>query len=164
MVFRPSRNSRVWKTALFLYARPVFWALLREEIRQHARKAERLGMLPAIRLNGTSDVIPAWNFAQQFPRVQFYDYTKNTRRASWENYHVTVSRSGDNDNDCVRVLAAGGNVAIVFSGELPATWKGFPVLDADETDARFMDPPGTVAGLTFKGNTNPADAGAFVVH
>lgn len=60
-----------------------------------------------------------------------------------------------------------GNVAVVFDtpkGEpLPETWEGFPVLDADADDARFLDPPGHVAGLRFKGPRRLlADAGTFV--
>ena len=32
------------------------------------------------------------------------------------NYHVTFSRSETNEADCLRVLEAGGNVAVVFAG------------------------------------------------
>ena len=168
MVFDSSRNARIWKTALFLLERETFWALVTAEIHSHVRKAARKNMLPAIRLNGTTDVIPAWEFARLFPEVTFYDYTKSFHRAVDHiagqfppNYHVTYSRSGDNDNECVVVLKHGGNVAVVFD-VLPATWKGFPVINADDTDARFTDPPGTVAGLTFKGNKADV-AGNFLV-
>jgi hypothetical protein len=62
-------------------------------------------------------------------------------------------------------MRAGGNAAVVFNvkrGEpLPATWHGFPVFDADVTDARFLDPAGHVAGLRAKGRAK-SDRGGFV--
>jgi len=168
MVFDTAKNSRVWKTALFLYYRQLFNAMLAEELAAHERKAKRLGLTPAVRLNGTSDVVPAWEWAENWPTIQFYDYTKNAKRAlasqSWvasPNYHVTLSFDGKNTSDCVNVLRQGGNVAVVFD-KLPAELWGFPVLDADETDIRFEDPPGHVAGLKFKGNKRDM-AGDFVV-
>jgi len=64
------------------------------------------------------------------PDVQFYDYTKSTRRAIAHafgdmpaNYHLTFSRSECNDRDALNVLARGGNVAVVFStrkGDAPS--------------------------------------------
>ena len=169
MTFSTSKNSRIWKTALFLYARPVFDMLLHNEIDAHVRKAHALGFKPAVRLNGTSDCLPAWSFAEAWPGVQFYDYTKSVLRARRfaaafypANYHVTFSRSGENDAECIEILGLGGNVAVVFSGELPHRWQGYPVLDADDTDLRFDDAPGHVAGLSFKGNRADV-AGSFVV-
>ena len=35
------------------------------------------------------------------------------------------------------VLAMGGNVAVVFRDQLPATWKGFEVINGDKNDLRF---------------------------
>ena len=35
--------------------------------------------------------------------------------------------------------------------ELPSTWEGFPVIDADQHDYRFLDKPGAVSGLRAKG-------------
>jgi hypothetical protein len=76
-------------------------------------------------------------------------------------YHVTFSRSETNDADCILVLKNGGNVAVVFSGELPASWYGFPVVDGDETDGRPNDARGVVVGLTAKGKAK-RDASGFV--
>ena len=59
---------------------------------------------------------------QWFNGVQFYDYTKITKRAlafatgdTPENYHLTFSKTENNDADCIKVLEAGGNVAVVCS-------------------------------------------------
>ena len=52
--------------------------------------------------------------------------TQNRSSAPWRsadptlpaNYHLTFSRSETNEADCKRVLEAGGNVAVVFAGEM----------------------------------------------
>lgn len=107
-----------------------------------------------------------------FQNVQFYDYTKNPSRmkmylmakngksANWpNNYHLTFSLAEGNRELAKKFLADGGTVAAVFNvmkvprveGALPKTWAGFPVMDADKHDYRFLDEPGTVAGLRAKG-------------
>jgi len=118
----------------------------------------------AIRLNGTSD-IPfekiklenGLNIFETFPNVTFYDYTKNPKRFNKEqpkNYHLTFSRSEDNDKDVDNVLLNGGNVAIVFGvknvEDLPKTYKGYKVINGDETDLRFLDEKNIVIGLKYK--------------
>jgi len=118
----------------------------------------------AIRLNGTAD-IPfekikldnGLNIFEMFPNVQFYDYTKNPKRFEKElspNYHLTFSRSEDNDKDVDKVLASGGNVAIVFGikdiNKLPTEYKGYKVINGDETDLRFLDEKNIVVGLKYK--------------
>jgi hypothetical protein len=117
-----------------------------------------------------------------FPDVQFYDYTKHEDRVIKHarglmpaNYHLTFSRSETNEDACLRVLAAGGNVAVVFAvsshkrrdgtlAPLPATWHGYRVVDGDEDDLRFLDPAGVVVGLRAKGRKAPKDTSGFVVH
>jgi hypothetical protein len=39
----------------------------------------------------------------------------------------------------------------VFWPTLPSTWLGFPVIDGDRHDARFLDPAGVIVGLRAKG-------------
>ena len=48
-------------------------------------------------------------------------------------------------------LKKGINVAVVFE-ELPSTWLGVKVINADTTDLRFEDEVGVICGLTPKGN------------
>jgi hypothetical protein len=118
----------------------------------------------AIRLNGTSD-IPfekikienGKNIFEMFPNVQFYDYTKNPKRfekKQSDNYHLTFSRSEDNDIIAEDLLSKGHNVAIVFGvkkvEELPTTYKGYKVINGDETDLRFLDEDNVVIGLKYK--------------
>jgi hypothetical protein len=124
----------------------------------------------AIRLNGTSDIVwevIAPEIFDAFPRVQFYDYTKIPARVSpgWKlpaNYRLTFSRSERNETDALRVLENGGNVAAVFRKDLPASWQGFPVINADADDLRFLDPSGSIAGLKAKGPAK-RDTSGFVI-
>jgi hypothetical protein len=97
---------------------------------------------------------------KKFPSIQFYDYTKSFKRMSQflgkqkefpKNYHLTFSRSETNDKLCEMVLQMGGNVAVVFRNELPATWNGYEVVNGDENDLRFLDKQGVVVGLIEKG-------------
>ena len=107
------------------------------------------------------------NIMELFPDVQFYDYTKLENRFTKgqklpANYHLTFSRAEDNDHKLPEVLKH-TSAAVVFSGELPATWRGYPVIDGDEHDARFTDAgAGVIIGLRAKGRARH-DASGFVV-
>jgi hypothetical protein len=55
--------------------------------------------------------------SDEFPTVQFYDYTKLSRpelRVK-SNYWLTFSYSGSNLQESLRVLASGVNVIVVFT-------------------------------------------------
>lgn len=104
-----------------------------------------------------------------FPETTFYDYTKDPGRmekflnkTNWpKNYFLIFSLSEHFYSRTVakKFLERGGNVAVVFNvlaggrfkNPLPRYWAGFPVIDADQHDFRFLDEPGTVAGLRAKG-------------
>ena len=43
------------------------------------------------------------------------------------------------------------NIAVVFRGELPKTYKGIEVVNGDETDLRFLDGKNKIVGLIEKG-------------
>lgn len=168
--------GRQRKTDLLFQDRAAFYAQLERDIRALVRKAERLGMTPAVRLNGTSDL--PWEtmrnpstgrtILETFPNVQFYDYTKNARRAiAWakgylpQNYDLTFSRSETNEREACSVLAYGGRVAIVFR-TIPQEHAGFPCVDGDVSDVRFQDPRGVVVALKAKGRARK-DTTGFVV-
>jgi len=106
---------------------------------------------------------------EAFPDVQFYDYTKVlTRMLRYcdgkfpANYHLTFSRSESNWDDCIKVLAKGGNVAAVFSKDLPGDHIGYTVVDGDVNDLRFNDPRNVIVGLKAKGKARKDDSG-FVI-
>lgn len=186
-VFSNVQAARIAKTKRFHADRDGFMAQLVRDIAALVSKASRACMAPVVRLNGTSD-LPwenigdtfGWNVMRKFPTVQFYDYTKSARRmfaathdSDWpSNYHLTFSRSECNDRAAERILADGGNVAVVFGtrkGErLPGEWHGYRVIDGDVSDLRFLDaaPRGTgaigyVIGLRAKGKARK-DSSGFV--
>ena len=106
---------------------------------------------------------------EMFPDVQFYDYTKHFKRAkAWadgkmpSNYHITFSRSECNDSLSQIAADLGVNVAAVFRGSLPKTYKGLQVIDGDETDLRFLDGENKIVGLVEKGLAKKDETG-FVI-
>lgn len=164
---------RVAKTVAWRKHKDWFERRLVHELGAVTRRAEARGLLAAVRLNMTSDIpwesdFPAlfWLFRD----TSYYDYTKNFPRmmrfAGGElppNYTLTFSRSETNEDRCRDVLAAGGNVAVVFrTRNFPETYLGHQVIDGDETDLRFLDPAGVVVGLSAKG-TAKLDRSGFVV-
>jgi hypothetical protein len=173
------RAGRIRRTEWFHGDRAGFMAQLVRDIAALVRKAERLGLTPAVRLNGTSDVtwenvrIDGRSVFEMFPNVRFYDYTKNPRRMRAylagrlpSNYSLTFSRSECNDADAVAILANGGNVAVVFSTArgkaLPLVYASHPIIDGDVSDTRFLDARGVVVGLRAKGEARK-DTSGFVV-
>src|SRR5262245_13666417 len=73
------QTGRARKRALFLNDRDTFQADIRHDIRALIREAQRKGLKPAVRLNGTSDIVweRVWpEVFAEFPEIQFYDYTK----------------------------------------------------------------------------------------
>lgn len=174
--FNSVQKARREKTALFFKANQSFLCNLALDIHALQLKAAKLGLRPVVRLNGTSDI--AWeklkvnglNLMELFPRVAFYDYTKNPKRAldnakglHPKNYRLVFSRSETNETDCKRVLEARGNVAVVFRKTLPKRYLGKRVIIGDESDLRFLDPKGCVVGLTAKGKAKRSESG-FVVN
>ena len=168
------QKARLKKTNRFWDDRGQFLQDLAAEIAKLQKQAEAKGLKAAVRLNGTSDLPyerykvgdTGMNIMQLFPEVQFYDYTKLENRIVGQqlpaNYHLTFSRAEDNDHKLADVLKH-TSAAVVFSGELPETWRGYPVIDGDEHDARFTDAgPGVIIGLTAKGKARH-DSSGFVV-
>jgi hypothetical protein len=166
--------ARLKKTQRFFQDRQQFLWDLVNEISALRRKAKARGLKAAVRLNGTSDLPyerykirdTGKNIMELFPDVQFYDYTKLENRIVGQqlpaNYHLTFSRAEDNDHKLAAVLEH-TSAAVVFSGELPETWRGYPVIDGDEHDARFTDAgAGVIIGLTAKGKAKH-DTSGFVV-
>jgi hypothetical protein len=164
-------KARIARTKMFFEKREEFMAQLYKEITSHVKRAKRLGLNPAVRLNGTSDII--WerkacmgkrNIMEHFPDVQFYDYTKLFRPVDVPNYHLTFSLSENNLEQTQKALDAGWNVAAVFAAKkLPDTYLGLPVINGDETDYRPADPKGCVVGLKVKGPKGKADDTGFVL-
>lgn len=158
-------QSRIKKTRLFYDNRELFMRIMIAEITREYNKAQELGMMFAVRINGTSDLSPLafhhpnvcndMNILEIFPYIQFYDYTKVKGRTElqkkYPNYDVTLSYNGYNWEDCKNYLDNGGKVAVVFENEkeLPILFRGYPIHDANSYDMRFLDPEGHIMGLHF---------------
>jgi len=153
------QRARIRKTEYFFNDRAGFLADLAADIRKGIKFAEKQGLTPVFRLNGTSDLSwEKYGIIEQFPTVQFYDYTKVLGRkvAHLPNYHLTFSKADGNDADVAEALLQGMSVVAVYD-KIPA---GVP--SADETDLRFLDPKGTMLGLKAKGRAKK-DYSGFVI-
>jgi hypothetical protein len=155
------QQARIRKTQQYFDQRDQFLADLEADIKKGIKQAERLGLKPVFRLNGTSELsVEKWGIIEKFPTVQFYDYTKVLGRkvAHLQNYHLTFSAADGNDADVQKAIAQGMNVAMVFD-KLPDEYMGREVINADETDLRFLDPKGVIAGLKAKGRAKKDNTG-----
>lgn len=176
--FSNVQDARLRKTNLFFDDRAAFMHELVMDVLRLERMAERAGMIPVCRLNGTSDIkwenvdftfegVHYANIFEMFPFMQFYDYTKTPRNVSHiHNYDLTFSYSGTEAfRPYVRAAKdANMRIAVVFRrrNEIPPTFLGMECLDGDASDLRFLDPQGVVVALYAKG---PAkfDTSGFVV-
>ena len=166
------QKARIRKTKYFYEDRAGFMLDLAYDIQKAIAFAKKQGLTPVIRLNGTSDIswekyeVPVFctrNIFELFPDVQFYDYTKVLGRkvSDIPNYFLIFSKADGNDADVARAINSGMNVAAVFD-QLPNEYMGREVIDADETDLRFLDPKGVIAGLKAKGRAKK-DYSGFVI-
>jgi len=164
------QQARLRRTLAFFEDRRAFLNQLTVDIIKAKVSAEKKGLIPVFRLNGTSDL--AWekyevannkNIFQMFPDVQFYDYTKVLGRkvGDIKNYHLTFSNADGNINDVLAAKQAGLNIAAVFK-QLPEKYLGLPVINGDETDLRFLDPKNVIVGLKAKGKAKK-DTTGFVI-
>jgi hypothetical protein len=159
------QKARIRKTNYFYNDRAGFMLDLMQDIKKGIRLANKLGLEPVFRLNGTSDLswekysmIEGMNVFDVFAGIQFYDYTKVLGRKvkHIENYHLTFSKADGNDSDVAEALLQGMSVVAVYD-KIPA---GVP--SADETDLRFLDPKGIMLGLKAKGRAKK-DYSGFVI-
>ena len=178
------QRCRIARTHLWANERDTFWITLHKEITAFVKKAERKGMIPAVRLNGTSDIqwekftpyYPggfAHTIFEMFPDVQFYDYTKIGKRFYSElpeNYHLTLSYSAASPRYlemCLQTVRdTGCNIAIVVRDKSAKArmiaakyWMTLDSIDGDESDLRFLDGKSKAVLLTAKGRARKDDSG-----
>ncbi len=152
------QQARLRKTKWFFEDRESFMQALHSDIAKAIAYSAKKGMTPAFRLNGTSDI--PWesircgehkNVFAAYPDQIFYDYTKILGRIKIpKNYHLTFSRSEANDKQIFKAFAKGMNVSVVFDS-LPRTFMGYPVVNGDADDLRFLDSHASIVGLKAKG-------------
>ena len=181
------QTARINRTNYLFSNRVQYFLDLEREISAFIRKADRIGFIPTVRLNGTSDL--PWermpftgangqryeSIMDRFQDLTFYDYTKDHNRAKDQPYNLTYSRAETPTNQAhaLDLLNQGINVAVVFGVSnvrdkfgnkkpLPQSWQGFKVIDGDINDLRFLDPAGVVVGLRNKGKATK-DSTGFVI-
>jgi hypothetical protein len=165
------KDARIRRTLFWFNYRNAFKICIFDEIQKHVFYCKKNDKLPAVRLNGTSDIVWERQFPEMFDYfkdVRFYDYTKIWPRLMPDyklpsNYHLTLSKSETNDKDIYKVIDANpkANVAVVFD-KLPKNWRGRKVIDGDLHDLRILDPKGIIVGLKLKGDARNDETG-FVV-
>ena len=180
--FSNVQQARLNKTQYYLQDRQAFMLQLVKDIEKLKKKAEKLGLIPLVRLNGTSDIrwenerfeyefmhgkVREVNLMELFPEVQFYDYTKiSNRKLIPKNYDLTFSYSGKREYlpHVNKAIAQGLRVAVVFRTEadIPETFLGREVVGGDNSDIRHLDPMGSIVALYAKG-TAKKDTSGFVV-
>lgn len=179
--FSNVKAARIRKADYFLSDQKAFMTSLTDQIINLSKKHSNL----VIRLNGTTDIpfedikINGCNMFELFPRIQFYDYTKNPRRVYANknpNYHLTFSRAESDPNKVwsSQILKDGHNVAMVFEKSLYQTLTSsrgqsilvgdqyYKVVSGDESDLRFLDDTNVVVALKAKGDANKDETG-FVI-
>ena len=171
------QKARIARTRLFFEDRAAFLALLVNEIQNAVKLASKKGMELVVRLNGTSDirwenVIVSDNktIFQLFSDIQFYDYTKiaNRKISHIPNYHLTFSYSNRPEfmkyvKKAIMNYGNSINLAVVFQSKtLPESFMGLEVDSADESDLRFLDRKGIIAGLIAKGKARKSTSGFCV--
>lgn len=172
-------QGRINKTEWFFTERDSFMQQLAANIRQLVAKATKKGLIPLVRLNGTSDIRwenvsfadadgKRWeNIMLMFPDVQFYDYTKLANRQELPaNYDLTFSYSGvlGFQPFVANAKANGMRIAVVFRdrASIPANFIGMDCVDGDKSDIRHLDDKGVVVALYAKGKAKH-DTTGFVV-
>ena len=151
------------RTDLWLQAPSIFIRTLLEDFDRLKRIAAQEGLKPAVRLNGTSDIV--WERVLMLdPKIQFYDYTKiplDSRSYAGGRYHLTYSvESAKTLLVGVRYLREGHSIAVVVPETVQHGLAGLEIdlggfsgsfVDGDEHDLRFLDGPGSIVLLKPKG-------------
>ena len=173
--FTNVKKSRINKSEYYINDKKVFINQLSKEIVKIAAKAIKQNKKIAIRLNGTSDqdfisIIKKYNNLdllndEQFKNLVFYDYTAilgKIKKYINTNYSLTLSRKEDNENEIIEALKLGGNVAAVFRDDLPTTYKGYAVVNGDNSDLEMLYNKNVILGLKAKGDAKK-DKSGFVI-
>jgi hypothetical protein len=170
------QQARIRKTKMFFENRSEFMAQLVKDIELGIKQSIKKDLIPVFRLNGTSDLafekyevvrngVLYRNIFEAFSDIQFYDYTKmlNRKVNNIKNYSLTFSAADGNDNDVMKAIAQGYNIATVFgikkTEPMPEYYNGLPVFNGDESDLRFLDPKGVIVGLYAKGKAKKDNTG-----
>jgi hypothetical protein len=173
--FNTVQQARQSKTDFFYNNQQAFLLSLAADIWSLANRATKLGLIPLVRPNGTSDIpyenLIVWDnktIFQLFPEIQFYDYTKIPSRnlvgKTNGNYDLTYSFSAITPKPIsIKGLTNPNNsrVAVVFQKQtdIPTSFRSWPVVDGDDSDVRHIEPKNVVVALYAKGKAKREDNG-----
>jgi hypothetical protein len=181
-----TRLALIGRAVLFHYFRDIFSSKLRKELENFSKVCNRAGLIPAVRMNVSTDVVWErlfpWIF-EDFPGIRFLDYTKalpRHRSILPANYSLCHSFNEKTTvADVETIVTAGRNVVIAFDsayapsrglwGALPKSVRfidssgrefTLPVVNGDRHDLRLpdMDGRGVVVGLHGKSGRKRVDA------
>lgn len=183
--WRNVRDAQKARTIMLARDPARFAALLVAELEKQEAKAKRFGSRAVHRPNCVSaypwESFPVLrdgerfpNIFAAFPRVQFMDYTGSAKLYQRylagklpPNYWLCFSRKEHHKRALLLgFLRRGGNVALVYRDqEAKPRGKllGFPCIDGDAHDWRFLDPPSSWIILRAKGNPAKRDKRGFVL-
>ena len=183
----PIQHCRITRTKLYFENRPEFMRRLYQDLRAFLRKCERENLEPAIRLNGTSDLL--WekepfpvsdnkrgihmvytNIFAAFPTIQFYDYSKIAKRFCRElpsNYFLALSYSEASEkyaDSCMMARQETGCSLVVVVRDQAAKdhYIARGAVDGDAHDLIFKHPAGSLIVLKAKGKARK-DTSGFVI-
>lgn len=177
-----TRLALIGRAILFNWYRSIFVEKLRTELRSFERLCRRTGVMPAVRLNVSTDVVYERQLPEifaEFPGISFLDYTKalpRHRATLPTNYQLCHSfNEKTTAADVEAIVAAGRNVVIAFDSSYAPSrglWGALPksvrftddsgrdftlsVVNGDRHDLRLadMDGRGVVVGLHGKSGRN----------
>jgi len=167
----PVEMSRLRKSWFWMEYRKEFESLLRKELKSLVRIADRDGLIPLVRLNGTSDIVYERKLPEIFSdysNVIFYDYTKSGSRLGKtpSNYDLTFSYSANlsYQGEVIKAINNGSRMALVFKNQTQVDYvlnvkkglyihdKWYPLVSGDDSDVRHLDDDGVAVALYFKGS------------
>lgn len=160
-VFPDVVRGRIARRVLYQTDFPRFERMWHYEMEKALKKAEYMGRPLVVRPNTYSDI--DWHgkhpdLIERYPTARFHDYTKDQNKYERflrgehpPNYHLTFSRSEDNQEKCLEYLGRGGNIAVTSHIPQPPMWYGYRTINGDESDLRMDDPKNVVVWLKAKG-------------
>ena len=170
--------ARIARTRFLAADRTAFCGQLLSELSTFERLCTNVGAMAAIRPDGTSDLdwmsICPEMFTHNLPRACdwiVYGYTKDPEKY-WHarvsvdlDWYLTFSRDVHNDTAAHDIVANNGNAAIVVRSKemlrqlLKTGYRGYPCIDGDIHDWRFLDAPGHYVVLSAKGTAKQSTTG-----
>jgi hypothetical protein len=181
-----TRLALIGRALLWHHFRPLFESKLRTELFNFRKLCQKSGLIPAVRLNVSTDVV--WErllaaIFSDFPEIRFLDYTKALpvhRPKLPANYSLCHSFNEKTTTaDVEAIVSTGRNIVIAFDsayapsrglwGALPESVRfiddngrdfTLPVVNGDRHDLRLpeMDGRGVVVGLHGKSGRSRVEA------